>query len=125
MRPSRLGGQPCLSCRAPTLRLDVNDLPPALADFGSRKRRHCTGRGEHGRGARLGTLDFSRSRNEGALLDLGPGYVVDRKRRDNIAVARDIDRLASKRHERDHASELIGARGEDLSTPATVKSYVA
>jgi hypothetical protein len=59
------------------LRLDVNDLPPALADLGSGERRHCAGRGEHKRGARLGTLDFSRGRNEGALLDLGAGYVVE------------------------------------------------
>lgn len=68
------------------LRLDVNDLPPALANFGGGERGHCAGRGQHRRGARLGTLDFSSNRNEGALLDLGPGYVVDRKRRDNIAV---------------------------------------
>jgi hypothetical protein len=107
------------------LRLDVNDLPPALADFGGGERGHCAGRGQHRRGARLGTLDFSSNRNEGALLDLGPGYVVDRKRRDNIAVPRDVDRLAPERDERDDAAELITARGDDLRTSAMVKSHVA
>src|SRR5262245_52996010 len=107
------------------LRLDVNDLPPALADFGGGQRRHYTGRREHRRSARLCALDFSRGRNEGPLLDFGPGYVVDRKRRDNIAVARDVDCLAPERDERDDAAELIIARGDDLRTSAMVKSHVA
>jgi hypothetical protein len=107
------------------LRLDVNNLLPALADFGSGERRHCTGRSEHRRGVRLCPLYFSSSRNEGSLLDFGPGYVVDRKRRDNIAVARDIDRLAPERLERDETAEFIAARSEDLRAPAMVKSRVA
>jgi hypothetical protein len=59
------------------------------------------------------------------LLDLGPRYVVDRKRRDNIAVARDIDRLGPKRHERDDAAQFVTARGQDLRAPAMVKSHIA
>src|SRR5262245_36424643 len=108
-----------------TLRLDVNDLPPALADFGSGEPRHCAGRGKHRRSAWFYTLDFSRSRNEGSLLNLGPRYVVHRKRRDNIAVARDIDRLGPERHERGEATQFVTARGEDLRAPAMVKSHVA
>src|SRR5215510_3247828 len=102
------------------LRLDVNDLPPALADFGGGERRHCAGRGEHRRGARLCAVDLSNC-NEGSLLDFGPGYVVDRERGDNSTVARDIDRLAPERHERDEAAEFIAARREGLRAPAMVK----
>jgi hypothetical protein len=59
------------------------------------------------------------------LLDFGPGYVVNGKRGDDIAIARDIDRLAPERLERDETAEFIAARSEDLRAPAMVKSYVA
>ena len=77
----------------------MNDLPASLTDLGGSRRRHRAGRGKHGNGAWIRAMYFGRRRNEGALLHLRPGNVVDGKSRDNITVTGDVDWLPAKRDE--------------------------
>src|SRR5262249_9054539 len=81
----------------------------------------CKDRGR----ARIRTTYFGGGTDKRALLDLGPGDVVDRKSRHNVAVARKVDRLPAKRNEGDDTAELGAACGENLRTTAMVECDVA
>src|SRR6516225_6709025 len=107
------------------LRLKLNDLPATFADLVSSHWRHRTSGGEYGSSARTCAMYLSRDGNERPLLNISPSNVVDRKRRNNIPVAGNIDRLPPECNKGYNATQLFAARRKNLRAPAMVKSNVA
>src|SRR5262249_61776008 len=81
----------------PRLRLDVNDLPTALPNFSGSHRRHRASGCQYRDSPRPHPLYFRGRGNESTLLYFRPGNVVDGKGGDDIAVAREVDRLSAER----------------------------
>ena len=107
------------------LRLELNDLPTAFADLRCSHRRHCAGRSEHRRGAWIYAVYFRRGRDECSLLDFGPGDVVNRESRHNIAIARNVDRLPTESNEGLNTAQLGRACRKELRAAALIECHVA
>ena len=67
---------------------------------------------------------FSGDGNEGSLLDFRPCDVVDRKRRNNTAIARNVDGLPAECDKRNNTAQFIAARRKDLRTATLIKCHV-
>src|SRR4029077_15544368 len=111
-------------CSGSALRLELDDLPAALADLVCRQRRHCSGRGEYRSSARTCPVYFRGDGDEGSLLDFRPCDVVDRKSRNNTAIAGDVDGLPAESDKRNDTAQFIAARRKDLRTAALIKCHV-
>ena len=67
---------------------------------------------------------FSGDGNEGSLLDFRPCDVVDRKRRNNTAIAGNVDGLPAECDKRNDTAQFIAARRKDLRTATLIKCHV-